>query len=112
MRRELNPNDFVDVDEAFEDDYDPDEITLATFTIVPGDQVGHAYLEYNERGHAFLGGSGGPKWAIGLYQGYHYNGQSLPLHDPDEARHVLETLSGTSNLEEYDWAAQDWADFE
>lgn len=112
MNRELDPNDFVNPDDVFEDDYDAEKITLATFTIVPGDQVDHATLVYNERGHAFLGGSGGPKWAISLYYGYRYNGQDLPLHDPDEARHVLETLSGTTNLEEYDWAAQDWAYFE
>jgi len=112
MLDELDPNDFVDVDEAFEDDYEPDRITLASFVVVPGGQVASASLEYNERGFAFLGGSGGPKWAIDLYSGYHYNGQALPLHDPDEPRHVLETLSGTDGLASYDWAAQDWTYFE
>ena len=112
MRDELDPNDFVDTDEVFEDDYDPDEITLATFTIVPGDSVDHATLVYNEHGFSFLGGSSGPKWAIDLYSGYRYNGQPLELHDPDQARHVLETLAGTSEFSEYDWSAQDWAYFE
>jgi len=112
MNTELDPNDFVDTDEAFEDDYDADEITFAGFTIVPGDQVSHAELVYWADGVSFLGGRPSVCWAISLYQGYHYNGQDLPLHDPDEARHVLETLSGTTELAEYDWAAQDWAYFE
>ena len=112
MRDAPDPNDFVDVDAAFNDDYDPGEITLATFTVVPGDQVAHAELVYKAHGHHFLGGSAGPEWAIGLYYGYRYNGQNLPLHDPDEPRHVLEILAGTRSLEEYDWTGQDWAYFE
>jgi len=112
MLDELDPNDFVDRDKAFGDGYDRDRITLASFEVIRDGDMAHASLEYNERGFAFLGGSGGPKWAINLYAGYHYNGQSLPLHDPDEARHVLEKLSGTDSLEEYDWVAQNWTYFE
>lgn len=52
----MNPNDFVDTDAAFDDDYDPDEITFAEFTVVPGDEVNHATLVYNGSGVAFLGG--------------------------------------------------------
>lgn len=107
----LDPNDFVDLDEAFEDDYDPDEITYAEFTIVPGDQVNHAALVYSSRGVSFLGGSTGTNWAISLYQGYHYNGQDLPISG-DVARHVLETLAGTRDLESYEWAAHNWTYFE
>ena len=70
MLDELDPNDFVDVDEAFEDDYEPDRITLASFVVVTGGEVASASLEYNERGFSFLGGSGGPKWAINLYAIY------------------------------------------
>lgn len=112
MHDNIDPRDFVDPDDVFEDDYDPDEITLASFTIVPGGEVAHATLEWRANGISFLGGSTGTNWAIGLYYGYRYNGQDLPLHDPDAARHVLEKLSGTTNLEDYDWAAQNWAYFE
>lgn len=111
MRNGLDPNDFVDPDDVFEEEYDADEITLASFTIVPGEGVNHAELVYQANGISFLGGSTGSNWAIDLYYGYRYNGQNLPIPD-DAARHVLEKLSGTNNFEDYDWAAQDWAYFE
>lgn len=108
-----DPNEFVDVDEAFKDepDYNPDEITFAEFTIVPGDDVNHAALVYWADGVSFFGGSTGCKWAISLYQGYHYNGQDLPIGD-DAAQHVLETLADNRELEEYEWTAQNWTYFE
>ncbi len=112
MLDEPDPNDFVNVDEAFGDGYDRDRIALASFVIVPGGEVANASLEYKDRGFAFLGGSGGPKWAIDLYAGYRYNGQDIPIHDPDAIRHILEKLAGTSDLSEYDWAGDDHAYFE
>jgi hypothetical protein len=114
MRAELqlDPNDFVDADEVFGDDYDADSISCAWFTIVPGGEVDHASLVYYEDGHSFLGGTPGTKWAISLNGGYRYNGQDLPLHDPRAPRHVLEELSGTEDLSEFDWPAVNWAYFE
>jgi len=114
MRAELqlDPNDFVDADEVFGDDYNPDRITWASFVVVPGNADDHATLSYYDRGHHFLGGSSGPKWAIELYSAFRYNGQALPLHDPGEPRHVLEKLSGGEDLESYNWAAQSWTYFE
>jgi hypothetical protein len=114
MRAEsqLDPNDFVAVDEVFGDDYSADSITHAWFTIIPGDSVDAATLTYDEGGTHFLGGPAGPKWAIRLYGGYRFNGQALPLHDPGEPRHVLENLSGTKDLSEFDWSSVDWASFE
>lgn len=115
MRHNPDPNDFVDVDEAFEEGYDPDEITLATFTIASGDSVDHATLEYRKGGVYGPAGAGkaGTEWAIGLYRGYHYNGDDIPIA-ADYAAHILSTLAGVNedHLEEYDWTAQDWAYFE
>lgn len=107
----IDPNDFVDTDAVFEDDYDPEKVTMATFTIVHGDEVNHAELVFRDDGIHFLGRSTRAKWGVSLYEGYHYNGQDLPIR-PEAARHVLETVSGTTNLEEYDWSAQNWAYFE
>jgi hypothetical protein len=47
-----------------------------------------------------------------MYYGYRYNGQDIPIHDPDAIRHILEKLAGTIYLAEYDWAGDDHAYFE
>lgn len=45
-----------------------------------------------------------------MYQGYHYNGQDIPIAD-DAAEHILETL-GEKPFDEYDWTGRDWTYFE
>lgn len=104
---QLDPNDFIDTDAVFDAEYNPDRITLATFTIVPGDQVNHCELVYWDDGVTFLGGPTGTNWAISMYYGYRYNGDDIPIM-PDAARHILETLAGSRDLKDYDWAAQNW----
>lgn len=111
----LDPNDFVDTDEVFDDEYngqnDDGRITYAEFTIVPGSEVSHASLVYHDDGVSFLGGSTGANWAISLYYGYRYNGQDLPISDK-AARHVLEKLGDSGrDLSATDWTAYDWTSF-
>jgi hypothetical protein len=112
--QELDPNDFVAVDEVFGDDYNADSITHAWFTIVhtADGMVDEAVLVYNANGQSFLGGTPGTKWAIRLNGGHRYNGQDLPLHDARAPRHVLEELSGTKDLQGVEWADSPWAYFE
>lgn len=109
----IDPNDFVDTDEAWKDeDYNPDDgITHADFTIIPGGQVDGATLVYKARGANLAGRDFGTPWAISLYQAYRYNGQDIPISHV-AAEHILRNLAGTNNLEDYDWVAQDWTYFE
>jgi hypothetical protein len=108
MPKGLDPNDWIDVDEMFPDDYGPDEITYAGFTIVPGDTTDYCSLIWWADGVNLEGGGTGCNWAISMYYGYRYNGQDIPIGDY-AAEHILKNLSGKgNNWKEYDWAAQDW----
>lgn len=109
---ELDPNGFVNIDEAFDDEWDdqPDEIRYAEFGLISG-LSGKATLIYKSDGISLEGGATGTKWAIALYSGYHYNGQDIPIRER-AARHVLETISGMDSLDEYEWTAQNWTYFE
>lgn len=111
MTETINPDDLIDIDQVFGDEHDASTVSYAEFTIVPGEQVNHAALVFRRGGISFLGGDTGLNWAISLYQGYHYNGQDLPIGE-QAARHVLEKLAGSRDLAGYDWAAQDWTYFE
>jgi hypothetical protein len=108
----LDPNEFVDTDAVFDPEYDAEKITMACFTVVPGESVDHAVLVYSESTMGLGGKRADTRWALSLYAAYHYNGDSLPLHDHDAPRYVLESIAGTRDLAEYDWAAADWAYFE
>lgn len=112
--KSLNPNDFVDPDEVFEDDYDAEEISLAEFTIVPGDDINHAALVWSKKGIGQPGGGrrSGPTWALSMYYGYRYNGDDIPIPDAS-AKHILGNLLGAgASAEDTDWAALGWAYFE
>jgi hypothetical protein len=111
IHKPIDPNDFVAADDVFPDDYDADTIGHAWFTIIPGDSVDAAALVFNENGHPFTPDPDGTKWAISLY-GPRYNGQDIPLDDPGAPRHILQTMSRTRDLSEFDWSAVDWAYFE
>lgn len=112
MTDPINPDDLINVGQVFGDDNDDrSTVTYAEWTIVPGGDVNHAALVFRRGGMEFLGGSTGTEWGISLYQGHHYNGQTLPISEA-AARHVLETLAGSRDLDGYDWAAQDWTYFE
>lgn len=112
MTVSVDPNDFVDCTAAFDDDHDPEDgITYAEFTVVRGRGHAHTSLVYWANGVYFLGGKTNTNWGLNMYEGYHYNGQTVPI-GARAARHILETISDHSPLEECDWAEHDWTYFE
>lgn len=104
----LDPDDFIDHEEIFADDYDGQadadedyDIYHASFTIVPGGDVDHATLVFWRNGVEHFR----QQWGISLYYGYRYNGQDIPISE-ERAQHILENIGG--DVDEYDWEAQDW----
>lgn len=106
----LDPNDFVDADEVFEDDYDADEITYANFVIVPGPDVNYTSLVFNAEGIYGPSGRSGSRWGINMYYGYRYNGDAIPIAE-SHAEYILDNI-GDHDHESFDWAAQNWTYFE
>lgn len=109
MPRGLDPNDWIDPDDVFEDDYDAERITYAEFVIIRGDHE-NLSLVFWDTGISLEGGSTGCNWALSFYSGYQYNGQDIPIGDY-AAEHVLSNLA-KRDLESFDWEAQDWTYFE
>lgn len=102
----LDPNDFVDVNEAT----GGKKIERATFTIIPGTNR-NAALRFRAGGIGFLGAQTSHNWAISLYSGNKYNGQDLPISD-EAARHVLEKLARSRDIEDFEWAEYESNNFE
>jgi len=112
MSADIDPNEWVDTDAAFPDDYNPDGgIGYGEFTLVPGEDIDRLALVFNTSGISFLGARSGSHWGLSIHSPYHYSGQVIPVHD-DYAEHILAEVSGTDVFAEYDWAAQDWTYFE
>lgn len=94
----MKPEDFLDLEEMFGDEEPPEEITHASFTIIPGDNVNHASLVY------WANGVEGTRmnWGLSMYYGYRYNGPDIPIGD-SQAKRILENLVGAGEeLEDID----------
>lgn len=112
MSATLDPNEWVDTDEAFPESYCPEEgITHAEFTIIPGEGMNGLSLVFDADGISFLGAQSGAYWALSIYSPHRYSGQDIPVHH-EHAEHILAEMAGTDVLGEFDWAAYDWTYFE
>lgn len=87
----------------FEDDYNPDEVIHASFTIVPGDSVDNTSLVWWKDGIEGTNQS----WGISMYCGYQYNGPDIPI-SAQSARRILDNLSGSTPIEQFEWSEHDW----
>lgn len=111
MSASLDPDEWVDAEEVFGDDYDPEAgITRAEFTLIPYEGVYRLLLVFKADGVRLRGEKPEMSWGLSFYSAYRINA-AIPI-PRDHAKLILSKLSGTNDFADYDWAEKDWTYFE